>query len=104
MIAALHILNPDALIVRTNVARAYAGRCLDTNYATSLSADAVPTLVAALPILNQEDSDAVAARLRQRWSGRERRDWRTWNWARARAWRVVREYETALQEIANRQP
>lgn len=104
MIVGLHILNPDALIVRTNVARADAGRCLDTNYVTSLSADAVPTLVAALPTLNQEDSGAVAARLRQRWSAPERRDWRTWNWARARAWRVVREYETALQEIANRQP
>lgn len=46
LIAVLHLLNPDALIARTNLARARAGRIFDARYASNLSADAVPELAA----------------------------------------------------------
>ena len=41
LIAALHVLNPDAAIVRANAALARAGHSFDVDYALSLSADAV---------------------------------------------------------------
>ena len=72
-VAALHALNPDALIVRTNTARAAAGRSFDARYATSLSADAVPALVEALPALRSEDRCAVATDLLYQSQGETRR-------------------------------
>jgi Domain of unknown function (DUF4153) len=47
LVLSLLALNPDALIARTNTARATQGRKFDAAYAGSLSADAVPTLVHA---------------------------------------------------------
>lgn len=93
MIGALHALNPDALIVRVNAERASAGRGFDVDYAASLSADAVPTLVAALPALNEADRRAVMERLHRRWplsQSSEPAGWRSWNWSRARARSVMR--------------
>lgn len=69
----LHAINPDALIVRTNVAK---NRALDVEYLKSLSADADPALVAAkLPCTNKRKQAA---------------DWRSWNVSRAEASRVCR--------------
>ncbi|MGH9903050.1 MAG: DUF4173 domain-containing protein, partial [Pyrinomonadaceae bacterium] len=42
VLGALHALNPDRFIVRTNASLAGAGRVFDAGYAASLSADAVP--------------------------------------------------------------
>jgi len=97
-IAALHLLNPDAFIVRTNVAHIKAGRNFDARYAASLSADAAPELIAALPELSQQERCLVASRVLERWSPPERAPWRTWNWSRARAWQAVRENERILKE------
>ena len=99
-VAALHLLNPDALIVRTNAARAAAGRSFDARYATSLSADAVPALIEALPTLSPEDRCAVATALVSGWSSPARRDWRTWSRARASAWRTVEANEGRLRGSA----
>jgi hypothetical protein len=91
IVATLHVINPDALIVRVNVAHARAGRSFDADYAASLSADAVPALMESLPVLNAENQRIVAIRVLNSWSTPERPDWRTWNWARSEARRVVRE-------------
>ena len=85
LLLALHALNPDGLIVRANVARLAAGRTFDAAYAASLSADGVPALVTALPLLNEADCRTVTASLLERWSPPRKSDWRTWNWGRARA-------------------
>jgi hypothetical protein len=45
MTGALNVVDPDALIARTNLARPQA----DVTYLAGLSDDAVPTLVARLP-------------------------------------------------------
>src|SRR3982750_4518589 len=58
-IALLNALNPDALIVRTNVARMEAGKEFDAPYLASLSADAVPRLLDALSVMNEKDRRAV---------------------------------------------
>jgi hypothetical protein len=94
----LHTLNPDALIVRVNTANATAGRRpFDTYYANQLSADAVPTLVAALPTLPPADACRIARFLLRTW-GADRDDWRNWSWSRARARESVR---TSLTWPAN---
>jgi hypothetical protein len=82
---ALHLVNPDAWMVRTNVAHAArSARPFDTQYATSLSADALPTLLAALPGLPAETQAELRLRLTQRWNSQGKPDWRSWNWSRAR--------------------
>ena len=89
LIVALEILNPDALIARTNLARAREGRRFDARYVASLSADAVPELVAALPELSEKDRCVVAERLLQGRSRNKLEDWRTWNDAREEADKAI---------------
>ena len=98
IVATLHVINPDALIVRVNVAQAHAGRSFDADYAASLSADAVPALMESLPVLSAEDQRIVAIRVSDSWLKAERADWRTWNWSRSEASRVVRNMREQLDE------
>ena len=88
LILGLHIANPDALIVRTNAARAAHSQAFDAGYAASLSADAVPALVAVLPHLPPAVQDQVTARLLPLWS-QDNDDWRSWNWSRMSAFHAV---------------
>jgi len=97
LIAALHALNPDALIARTNLARARAGQIFDARYASRLSADAVPQLAAGLPALNPQDRCTLASELLKRWSPPENADWRSWNISRAQAWQAISANESALR-------
>ncbi|MBX6364959.1 MAG: DUF4173 domain-containing protein, partial [Gemmatimonadetes bacterium] len=84
-VAALNVLSPDALIVRTNVARAAAGAKLDGAYLAGLGAEAVPGLLAALDRVPAEQRCAVARDLSLRWGPQAPADWRTWSWG---AWRA----------------
>lgn len=95
----LHFLNPDQLVVRTNLERAQAGRSFDARYAVRLSADAAPDLVAALPSLNPQDRCIVASGLLKRWGGQQATDWRTWNGSIAKAKHLVRENEASLKAL-----
>lgn len=100
VLAGLHLANPDATIVRVNAARPAVHRPFDGAYAASLSADAVPALLAALPRLGAAERCDVAKRLLARWSGdaaRAHESWRNWNLARERARRAVGERETDLR-------
>lgn len=85
---ALNLLNPDAMIVRENLARYQATGDLDGAYLTTLSADAVPALVAALPALGEHRTTAEA-HLRARRTALETTAARDglpgWNLGRARA-------------------
>jgi len=90
VLGGLHLANPDALIVRTNLARPPAERPFDGWYAASLSADAVPLLLDALPRLDVRAKCSVAAGLLEQGRRLERDDWRSWNFARARAHRLLR--------------
>jgi Domain of unknown function (DUF4173) len=89
-IAVLNVLNPDALIVRTNVARMEAGKTFDAPYLTSLSADAVPPLLASLSSMSGADRRTVEEALRSRWSS-PGGDWRTYNLGRSRAREMINE-------------
>ena len=89
LLAALHLLNPDALIVQTNVALAQAGRRFDAGYAASLSGDALPPLVDALPKLSPAERSQAAACILARWLPPRDSDWRAWSWSRREASRVT---------------
>jgi hypothetical protein len=99
IITALHVINPDALIVRVNLAHARAGRSFDVHYAVSLSDDAVPTLMEALPALSINDRRIIAAKVLERLSPPEEADWRSWNWSRAEAQSVIQEQFDLLRNI-----
>ncbi len=97
----LHFANPDAYIVRANAAHARAGRSFDAAYAASLSADAVPALLSALPSLGRDERCIAARELSRHWTrGALEEDWRAWNFARWRARRAVATHREALSEAS----
>jgi len=101
VLAGLHVMNPDAFIVRTNLDRPAAERPFDAKYALTLGADAVPPLLEALPNLDPPSQCLIATRLLHRWVSRAAGapDWRSWNWSRSRARRLVAERAAALREL-----
>lgn len=88
-IAALYVLNPDALIARVNFDRAAAGKEFDGNYLRTLSADAVPVILARIDRLPDVERCRAARMLEERWSGERPGGWRTWNLSDWRARRLV---------------
>lgn len=92
-LVALNAVNPEALIVRTNVRRGTEAHRVDVAYLVRLSPDAAPALRAALPRLSAHEQCLVRAEL-----GRELRPprsvnehgWQSWSVARARARAVAR--------------
>jgi hypothetical protein len=92
VVAGLNAVNPDALIVRTNVARLEAGASFDSRYASSLSGDALPAIVAALPVVRKADPCLGDVRSWVGVAATQAPDWRTWNLGRARARRLAALY------------
>lgn len=95
LVLALHIVNPDAAIVRANLAQARLGHAFDAEYAASLSADAVPALMSARPTLPVAVQGALAVRLLPQWS-QDKSDWRSWSLARALAFHAVKSHRADL--------
>lgn len=100
-VAALNLMGPDTLIARVNLARAEAGTHFDPYYAGSLSPDAVPGLIDALPTLDPGDRCVLADRiLRRGWTLERRSEWRTWNLGRAAARRAIERNAGRLAAMA----
>ncbi|MBI1765183.1 MAG: DUF4173 domain-containing protein [Acidobacteria bacterium] len=97
LVAILHVINPDELIARVNVQRAQSGLPLDVLYTASLSADSIPALVAGLPYLKPEDQRLLRQRLLERQPEFAYRGWRSWNWARMRAWQSCEALRSAAR-------
>jgi hypothetical protein len=98
----LFVINPEAIIARTNVARmesAEASVRFDVVYATSLSADAVPVLIDALPALPRDVQCPLAQHMLRRWAPDRERSIRNWNWSASRASDAVREHEARLRSM-----
>ena len=101
-VALLFVIDPDAVIARTNVARmasADAPVRFDVAYATSLSADAVPVLMDALPALPRDAQCLLARHMLRHWPPDRDRSIRGWNWSAARASDAVREHEARLRSM-----
>jgi hypothetical protein len=86
LLVALNLLNPDALIARTDLARVAAGREVDAAYIAGLSADALPTIRRGLPGLPAAERCAIEVAVRDRWS-KAFESGRRWNIAFGRAGR-----------------
>lgn len=111
----LNLLNPDALVARSNLARGDTGHAgaagADPRYVASLGGDATPVLVSALTAPDTTigtaapgDRCAAARILLDRWTGERRarmdRNWAQWNSARRRAALAVRAHEPELRLLA----
>lgn len=99
-VAALHVLNPDALIARTNIERAAVTE-LDARYLAGLSGDAVPVLLAHLSELPQETRCTVARRVLHRFDAASP-PLRAWSWSAARAGHAVHRHRAELAELTER--
>jgi hypothetical protein len=67
VLGATHLLNPDAFIVRTNIALMQQGRDFDANYnSVELSADAVPDLINSFESFSPEDAQGVVKGLQRK--------------------------------------
>jgi hypothetical protein len=98
----LFVISPDAVIARANVARmasADAPVRFDVAYATSLSADAVPVLLDALPALPHDVQCPLARHMLRRWPPDRERSLRSWSWSAARAGDAVREQAARLRAM-----
>jgi hypothetical protein len=91
---ALNVLDPDALIARTNVTRPV----VDVSYLANLSDDAVPTLVSRIRLLPAAQRVALAHALLARDTSAG--DWRSWNVSRARAEDAVSRHRAELSVLA----
>ena len=78
-VAALNVINPEAVVVRVNLARALEGRAFDVPYHAFLSADAVPALIVAAERLPAAECGELLRKLGPRWYGRlmAAHDWRS---------------------------
>jgi len=90
VLAALDVVNPQALVVRVNADRAAHGAAFDWAYASHVRADGTPELVKALSVLDAPSRCPVAKTLAQVASGRGLpEDWRGWNASRSRAFVIA---------------
>ncbi len=85
----LNLVNPERVIVEQHLQRAAAGHEVDASYLARLGADAVPTLVRALPTLPAAARDTLLAGMLRRAEGEPVSDFRSWNYGRARAQRLL---------------
>jgi hypothetical protein len=83
LLAVLHALNPDGLIVDTNVRRSLEGKPFDAPYNACLSDDALPALRRALDVLPEAGRLSLLQHLRARHAGGG--DLRSWNLSRRQA-------------------
>ncbi len=96
-VALLHVINPDATIMRTNLERLETGQHFDVNYIKQLSADMIPTVAQRLPALydNEENRSIICALsvlLTQAAASADNNDsWLAWHWARYQSEQAVRE-------------
>jgi len=112
LILVLNLINPDALIARTNLARSVAGVgvSLDTEYLTLiLSADATPALAAGLPALPNPCTRAELAQglLDQhgRFAAQYRKSgWRGVTYSQVRGAQTLQRWQEVLQQYAGSCP
>ena len=96
---ALYIVNPEDVIARTNISRALEGKRFDARYIALLRDDATPAVIAALPSLSPEDRSIIATALLRSNASQESPDWRSWNWSREKARRLLNAEERALKSM-----
>ncbi|HQU81841.1 MAG TPA: DUF4173 domain-containing protein [Pyrinomonadaceae bacterium] len=86
VLGTLHVVNPDAYIVKTNIRLMNEGRQFDAFYNSELSDDAVPVLLENLQTMSFENQCTVKWKLSNRLTETANEsDVRSWNYARWKA-------------------
>ncbi|MGB7210011.1 MAG: DUF4173 domain-containing protein [Pyrinomonadaceae bacterium] len=86
VLGAVHVVNPDEFIVRTNIRLMNEGRVFDSEYNSRLSDDAIPPLLESFDSMSYENQCVVKSTLSNRLiHARSENDLRTWNWSRSKA-------------------
>ena len=94
VLGATHFLNPDAFIVKTNIALMRQGREFDARYNSRLGDDAIPILIDNFADFNATDQVKVFREIAKRSCEKpEEADLRSWNLARRRAAAAINQYE-----------
>ncbi|CAN5377082.1 hypothetical protein BH20ACI2_BH20ACI2_27720 [soil metagenome] len=100
VLGATHVLNPDAFIVRTNIALMHQGRSFDTYYNFTLSADAVPDALAALPQLSLDDQCSAKVALHTLYRELDQiGDLRSFNVSRKIAWYALNQNDAIIHQV-----
>jgi hypothetical protein len=103
VVATLDLLNPDAFIVRQNIARYERGEELDVAYLGSLSADAIPYLVPLLSHSNPEIGDEVGSWLHLHLNSLDRRrqeaSWASYHVAISRAYHELNSSRSLIKSF-----
>ncbi len=95
ILGATHVLNPDAFIIKTNIALMERGREFDAKYNASLSDDALPVLMDSFADLKSDDQKEVLMRVGERYCDKQAEsDLRGWNYSRWLATGVLSEHQT----------
>jgi len=92
ILAALNVVNPQAVVARANLERHAAGESLDVTYLGRMTADAVPTILARAAHLPLAERCPLIAELAKRHGPPVRQDWRAWNLSRERARRALADH------------
>jgi len=85
VLAILNLVNPQAFVARANIGRRTGGASLDVTYLATMSADAVPTILAHMQSLPADERCPLLAELVQRYGASAGTDWRGWPLSRQRA-------------------
>jgi len=100
ILGATHVLNPDAFIVKTNIALMQQGREFDARYNSNLSDDALPVLAESFDKLNEQDQQIVIYKLAYRYcESRKDNDLRSWNLSRSEAFNILDSNEAFVSEM-----
>jgi hypothetical protein len=97
MIVVLNVMNPDNVILTSNLRRMETGAKFDATYVRRLSADAVPTLTYVFPQLSPADQEEIGDYLFAAWLPPNARDWRSFSISRTVAWRAVQMHEAQFK-------
>jgi hypothetical protein len=87
-IFAINAMNPDVLIATTNTDRLQQDKRFDPYYLTTLSADAVPTMVESLPEIGRESvwqGYSLEQEILYKWNTKHK-SWLTYNLGRYRVY------------------
>lgn len=95
----LHVLNPEAMIVRTNINRAAEGAKLDYYYLSTLSGDAVPAILDGLHKLPPVTQEKLIAQMVQKWKEDSEADWRSWNLSQKIAFNRVEALSRSVENL-----
>ena len=100
ILGATNLMNPHAFIVRTNVNLMERGRDFDASYTADLSADAVPTILSALPAMSAEDQCRTKWDLHNLYRELgETNDLRSLNFSRREAFFDLRKNDAILHNV-----